>query len=100
MSNKETRISSRYEYLLEILPLAMTRLLSGPVTEAGCGPATESLSLLAEAQPFNRSHSDHYKSLDNATAAHPCVSPVLFLAHGGTLAGRASERHELLPDDA
>src|SRR5947207_11488971 len=41
-------------------------------------PAAESLSLLAEAQPFNRSHSDHYKSLDNATAAHPCVRQCFF----------------------
>lgn len=78
MSNRETRISSRYEYLLEILPLALIRLLSGPVTEAECGPAAESLSLLAESQPFNRSHSDHYKSLDNATAAHPCVRQCFF----------------------
>jgi hypothetical protein len=78
MSNRETRISSRYEYLLEILPLALTRLLSRPVTGVECGPAAESLSLLAEAQPFNRSHSDHYKSLDNATAAHPCVRQCFF----------------------
>lgn len=78
MSNKETRISSQYEYLLEILPLVLTRLLSGPVTEAECGPAAESLSLIAEAQPFNRSHSDHFKSLDNATAAHPCVRQCFF----------------------
>jgi len=78
MSNKETRISSRYKYLLEILPLALTRLLSGPVTEAECGPAAESLSLIAESQPFNRSHSDHYKSLDNATAAHPSLRRCFF----------------------
>ncbi len=78
MSNKETRISSRYEYLLEILPLALTRLLSGPVTEAECGPAAESLALIAEAQPFNRSHSDHNKALDNATTAHPCVRQCFF----------------------
>ena len=78
MSNEETRISSRFEYLLEILPLALTRLLSGPVSEAECGPAAESLSLIAEAQPFNRSHSDHYKSIDNATAAHPSVRQCFF----------------------
>ena len=91
MSNRETRISSRYEYVLEILPLALTRLLSGPMTEAECGPAAESLSLLAESQPFNRSHSDHYKSLDNATAAHPCVRQCFFWQTVERWRRRASE---------
>lgn len=78
MSDTETRISSRYEYLLEILPLALTRSLSGPVTEAECGPVAESLWIIAEAEPFNRSRSDHYKLLDNATAAHPRVRQRFF----------------------
>lgn len=78
MEEKETRISSRYVYLLAILPLALNRLLSGPVTEAECGLVAKSLSLIAETQPFNDSHNEHYESLDNATAAHPCVRQCFF----------------------
>lgn len=76
MSNKETRISVRFEYLLEILPLVLTRLSSGSVIEAG--PAAESLSLLAEARPFHHPHDDSYESLDRATSAHPCVRQGFF----------------------
>ena len=101
MSNRETSISSRYEYLLEILPLALNRLLSGPVTEAECGPAAESLSLLAESQPFNRSHSDHFKSLDNATAAHSCVRQCFFWLTIERLANRSIRMtQQLLSGDA
>jgi hypothetical protein len=40
MSNKETRISVRFEFLLEILPLALTKLLSSAsLTEAECALA-------------------------------------------------------------
>jgi len=78
MSNKETRISVRFEFLLEILPLVLTRLMSGTVTEAACGPAAESLSLLAESHPFHRQHNDSYKSLDSTTSTHPCVRQCFF----------------------
>jgi len=73
-SGKETRISSRFDFLLEILPLALTRLLSSSsLAEADCKSAAESLSLLAESQLFHRPHDDLSKSLDSATLAHPRV---------------------------
>jgi len=79
MSNKETRISVRFEFLLEILPLALTRLLSSAsLAQAECGSAAESLSLLAESHPFHRPHNDYAKSLDSATSAHPCVRRCFF----------------------
>ncbi len=78
MSNQEARISSRFEFLLEILPLVLARLMSGTVTEATCGPAAESLSLLAESHPFHRQHNEAYESLDATTSAHPCVRQRFF----------------------
>src|SRR5262249_44986441 len=59
-SNKETRISSRFEFLLEILPLVLARLMSESVAETACGPVAESISLLAESHPFHRQDNDAY----------------------------------------
>ena len=79
MSDKETRISVRFEFLLELLPLVLTRLLSsGTLSEAQCGAAAESLSLLAESRPFHHPHADHFDSLDSVTRAHPRVRRCFF----------------------
>lgn len=79
MSRKETRISSRFEFLLEIFPLVLTRLLSSAsLMEADCRSAAESLSLLAESHAFHRPHNDYSKSLDSATLAHPGVRRCFF----------------------
>ena len=78
-SGKETRISSRFEFLLEILPLALTRLLSSSsLAEADCKSAAESLSLLAESHLLHRPHDDLSESLDSATLAHPHVRRCFF----------------------
>lgn len=53
MSDKVTRISVRFAFLLDILPLVLTKLLSSKsLTDAECGIAAESLCLLAESHPF------------------------------------------------
>jgi hypothetical protein len=79
MSNKETRISVRFDFLLDVLPLVLTRLLSSAtLSEAECWAAAESLSLLAESRPFHRPHADHFDSLDGVTRAHPSVRRCFF----------------------
>lgn len=79
LSDKQTRISVRFEFLLEFLPLMLTRLLSGvTLTEPQCEMAAESLSLIAESLPFHRSHADHFDSLASITLAHPRVRRSLF----------------------
>jgi len=79
MSTNETRISSRFEFLLDILPLTLTRLLSSvSLTDADCRSAAESLSLLAESHPFHQPHNDYSKSLDSATSTHPGVRRCFF----------------------
>lgn len=79
MSEKETRISARFEFYLEVLPLILTRLLSGvALDESRCLAAAESLSLLAEADPFHRHRNDYYESLDDMTKAHPGVRRCFF----------------------
>jgi len=87
MSDKETRISVRFDFLLDILPLVLTRLLSSAtLTEAQCGMAAESLSLLAESRPFHRPHADHFNSLDSVTRRAPERAAVLLLANRGPVA--------------
>ena len=79
MSAKETRISSRFDFLLNLLPLVLTRLLTGATpTEVQCGVAAESLSLLAESYPFHHRHIDDLDSLDGVTRAHPRVRRCFF----------------------
>jgi hypothetical protein len=79
MSDKETRISSRFDFLLDLLPLVMTKLLTGgTLTEARCVIAAESLSLLAESHPFHRRRIDHVDSLDDITRGHPKVRRYFF----------------------
>jgi hypothetical protein len=79
MSNKETRISVRFEFLLDMLPLALTKLLPGAtLTEVQCGMAAESLSLLAESRPFHHARTDHLNSLDGITRVHPRVRRCFF----------------------
>jgi len=79
MSGRETHISVRFDFLLDILPLVLTRLLSNRTpTEGQCGTAAESLSLLAESRPFHRHDADHFDLLDGVTRAHPRVRRCFF----------------------
>ena len=79
MSDKETQISARFEFYLEVLPLILTRLLSGTeVDDSQCAAAAEALTLLAKADPFHRHHNNYYEALDSVTKAYPSVRRCFF----------------------
>ena len=79
MSGKSTRISVRFEFLLDILPVVLTKLLPGTtLTDAQCGMIAEALSLLVESRPFHRSHADHFGSLEKMTRPYPRVRRCFF----------------------
>jgi hypothetical protein len=72
-ANKETRISDRFEWSLEVLRAVLARLLAQPaLSQTECDAAVESLSLLGESRPFRRSRSeDKSGDLDGSTHKHP-----------------------------
>jgi len=68
-----------FEFLVELLPLVLTRLLaSGSLTEVHQGDAVESLTLLAEAEPFLNHRVESLGEIDGITRPHPAVRRCFF----------------------
>src|SRR6185312_15568216 len=79
MEKRETRISGAFEFLVELLPLVLTRLLaSGSLTEEQQGDAAESLTLLAEAEPYHNHRVEGLGEIDGITRPHPAVRRCFF----------------------
>jgi len=99
ISDKESRISIRFEFLLDVLPLVLTKLLSGEtLTEAQCVIMGESLSLLAESRRYHSLHADQFESLDGLTHIHPAVRRYFFwrlVERLRSLKGTSFSRHQI-----
>lgn len=76
---KETRISDRNLWILDVIPIVLLRLLESDVLTTGdCGATAEAIALLGESRHFPDLHNDDTDKIDAATRRHPQVRRAFF----------------------
>jgi nucleoside phosphorylase len=79
VGKKETRISSAYVWILDMIPTVLLRVLANEiVTDRDCRIAVDAIALLAESRHFSYLDSERLTEIDPATRKHPAVRRALF----------------------
>lgn len=79
VSGKESRISAKFQWLLDVLPTVIAALLSkANLDETQCEIAGESLCMIAEHKRYFHVHNDKLEKLNEATEMHPKVRRAYF----------------------
>jgi hypothetical protein len=79
LGNHESDISQQFEWVLDVIPTAMLKLLSSAaITDPEADTAAKSLALIADSRHFHHQFNSGVEKLDSATHKHPRVRRAYF----------------------